>query len=42
MAEKIPNGTAITSDNAVMITVLASAGISDAFSEEYSMEKSDG
>ena len=42
MAEKIPNGTAIKSDSAVMMTVLINAGIKDAFSEEYSSENKDG
>ena len=33
IAAKIPNGTAIRSDNRVMITVLINAGISEAFSD---------
>jgi len=33
IAEKIPNGTAIKSDKNVIITVLISAGIRDAFSD---------
>ena len=42
MAEKIPKGTAIRRDSAVMITVLISAGIRDALSEEYSSENREG
>ena len=35
IAAKIPSGTAITSDNAVIPIVFNSAGIKDAFSEVY-------
>ena len=42
MAEKIPNGIAMTSDNAVIMTVFTSAGIKDAFSVLYSNENKEG
>ena len=42
IAEKIPNGTAISSDNNVITIVLTKAGTTEAFSELYSSENSDG
>ena len=42
IAENIPKGTAIIRDNSVITIVLTKAGTTDAFSELYSSEKSDG
>ena len=42
IAEKIPNGTAISKESSVMIIVLIKAGIKEAFSDVYSNANKDG